>query len=269
MMSGDQQYLPETYFDELAGALTPEDLEVDLSPPQILYLTARDTYSNREQYDARHGAALAAAGGNPLRRFLDRFAGARAHVRAEVSTLYDLYRDARQWVQDHDDVVGIILSGGTVGAHDVNSLLLDYLVLGRCKTRVGGEIVLPGDESGDKTLHTLLGMFRIWHEDSWSRLRPDLLPWLADVEGEEARRFRHWESEAGDFGDRLASSMGRAAAVGATGILNPIVKLPDEVTVAVAFIAGVQGRKVAELKMHQYLVENPDAGWDIPEEDAE
>ncbi len=123
---------------------------------------------------------------------------------------------------------------------------------------LGEDIKLPGDDSQDKTLDTVLGIVRISCEQVWNFKYEKDLPWLANRDDEEANRFKEWEISAGALGDRLAGALGRTAAVAATSLLNPILKLPDEVTVGIAFAAGVQGRKLAELKMHQYLKEHPD-----------
>ena len=46
--------------------------------------------------------------------------------------------------------------------------------------------------------------------------------------------------------------------MGMATILNPFVKLPDEVTLGVSFIAGVAARKGAEYQMQKYLEAHPD-----------
>lgn len=257
MMNEPQQSFAAAYFRELANTLTEADLAMGLGEPNVSRLMSPEALRTSEAYDATNYAAVTAVSLNPFRRFISRFTENADRAKESLNELYGLYSDARQRIESYSDVIDLLVNRRTSNDHDLDTLILNYLVIGKYKTRLGEEISLPGADSQDKTLDTLLGILRIISEDSWNSRYKNNLPWLADDESESATRFKMWEIKASSLGDNLASSLGRAAAVGATGLLSPLVKLPDEVTIAVAFIAGVQGRKLAELKMHQYLLDNP------------
>ncbi|MDQ3864675.1 MAG: hypothetical protein M3317_14490 [Actinomycetota bacterium] len=257
MTTEPQRSFAVSYFDELASELKDDDLALNVEEPNIPPLLTAEALVDGESFDATHHAALTALVLRPFRRFIERFTENKDTTETSLRDLYHVYGDARARIEGYGDVVGTIINRPTTEDHDLNTLILNYLILGKCKTRLGEEIQLPGEDSADKTLNTLLGVVRIISEYSWDTQHTNYLPWLADDESDAAKRFKTWEIPTGKLGDRLASSLGRAAAVGATALVNPFLKLPDEVTVAVAFIAGVQGRKMAELKMHQYLLQNP------------
>jgi hypothetical protein len=245
-----------TYFHDLSTV--PEaDLAVTIEEAYVPSLMSPSALQDPGSFDATNYAAVTAIGLNPVRQFLARFTQSKDVADTSVRELYSLYSDARQRIETFSDVVGLILNQDASGSPDLSTLLLNYLVLGECKTRLGETIALPSDDSKDKPLDTLLGVLRIISEDQWNNRHKTFLPWLADNESDSAAQYKTWEIRAGSLGDTLAGALGRAAAVGATSLLSPFIKLPDEVTIAVSFIAGVQGRKMAELKMHQYLLENP------------
>jgi len=138
--------------------------------------------------------------------------------------------------------------------------LIQYLVGGKCPTRLGDWIKLPGDTSNDPTLETVFGVLRIVQEDSAESQWNLDLPWLTDDKSPDADRKRKWEQKAGDLGGRLGAALGRSAAAGAQGLISTIVKLPDEVVKGIASVAGVTARKAAEVQMQRYLVAHPDLG---------
>lgn len=257
MMNEVPRGFADAYFHDLSSV--PEaDLAKTIEEAHVPALMSPGALQNPNSFDATNYAAVTAIGLNPLRQFLARFTQSRDVADTSVRDLYGLYSDARQHIETYSDVVGLVLNQDTSESPELSALLLNYLVLGECKTRLGETIALPDDNSQDKPLNTLLGVLRIISEDQWNNRHKTYLPWLAEDESDRTARFKEWEIRAGSLGDTLASTLGRAAAVGATSLLSPLLKLPDEVTIAISFVAGVQGRKLAELKMHQYLLENPE-----------
>jgi hypothetical protein len=59
--------------------------------------------------------------------------------------------------------------------------------------QVGGDIALPGNDSKDKSLDTVLGVLRILEEFEFENEWPKKLPWLADDSSDAGTRFRTWK----------------------------------------------------------------------------
>jgi hypothetical protein len=255
--SSSQITFAVSYFEELAEPLDANELAKNISIYGALERQGRFLVSPETEFSYLSQTA-ALSGIDRLKGFFDRFTTSAGKAKTEISKLYELFGEARMQIEKNLDVVKLVLnSDGSNDGRKLDNLIVQYLVSGSCPTRLGEEIKLPDEDSKDKTLDTLLGILRIICEHTWDTKNPDTLPWLADDTSDSARRFIKYESKAGELGDRMASSTGRAAAVGATSLINQLVKLPDEISTVIAFIAGVNGRKIAEVTMHQYLVNNP------------
>lgn len=168
----------------------------------------------------------------------------------EFENLLDIYNQMRAWLDPKNFLDIPPTPEGT--PPNMRTLIVRYLIGGKCLTRVQQEIVRPDiKEFGDKELDMMLDIGRIVLEEQFNaRLN---LPWLA----EDDSRARFWEGNASNVGHYFGGVMGRAiATLGATAI-SPFVKLPDEVTRGVGFMFAVTGRKLAEALMHQELIDNP------------
>lgn len=183
------------------------------------------------------------------------FEGKRAlfqrNPKDEFKNLLEIYNQLRAWL-DPENFLDIPPMPAT-GTPSTRTLIVRYLVGGKCLTRVQQEIIRPDiKEFGDKELDMMLDIGRIVLEEQLNaRLG---LPWIA----EEDTRARFWEGNASNVGHYFGGVVGRAiATLGATAI-SPFVKLPDEVTRGVGFMFAVTGRKLAEALMHRELIDNPD-----------
>lgn len=257
-------------FETLVGTLSESDLSKELravapsQPKTGLVLGAEALETSEEEpslYNVLTQAATVSVKSDAMQTFIGNFVDSPGQAKTAITTLFDYYNRARDQLRNlSDHVEHYILEPSAVTGHTWDEQLLRYLVMGQYQTRLGVTLLLPGDQSRDKTLETVLGILRILFESHFDIQYPNLLPWLADDNSAEAQRFKTWETKAGDLGDRIGSSLGRTAAVTATSLISPFVKLPDEITQAISFLAGVNARKVTELKMHQYLMAHPDLG---------
>ncbi len=132
--------------------------------------------------------------------------------------------------------------------HSLGNRLLQYYVLGKTTTYTGGTITLPKDSSTDQNLETILGTIHIIEEYEAEEAWPKQLPWLADDDSPEAKKYRGWEEIAGDLSDRVGAATGRTAASTAQGLIGTFVKVPDDAVKARASIAGIKARKGTEAR---------------------
>ncbi len=211
--------------------------------------------------DFARSSAFLAVRSSPILRFLKPFDDAEDEAAATASfkDVYKYYKDARNKLESYQDIVSLVLrdKDGKLDPSDIRVQMVNYLLQGECLTRLGEKISVPKEDSSDRSLYLLLGVVRIVNEDIYSRKFHNELTWLAGDSSPEAERFKKYERQAGRFAEHLGSSIGRAASVASASIINPLLKLPDEVTIAISYIAGLQARKAAELQMHRYLVANP------------
>ena len=218
-----------------------------------------------ETYGPEHlmlfDAVKAGTNDAPILGWIGRLLERKDEAEDQVSQVLTMFNGAREQVQTvMADPVGNVMNPPGAGEHTLGNRLLRYLVLGKCDTRLGNDIALPGSDSRDKTLDTIFGVLRITEECVFDDQWPDRLPWLADDDTKPGKRFRAWETKAGDLADRLGAALGRTAAATAQGLISPFVKLPDEVVLAISFVAGITARKTAEEAMHAYLKDNPTTG---------
>ena len=203
-------------------------------------------------------SAMEAARSSPLKKFLARFSSEEDEARTSIKDVYKSYKEASATLEEYQDIVNLILgSGRSLPDNDVRILIYNYLTKGKCKTRLGGEIIMPEQEGSDWSLYTLLGIIRIVNESVYDSRFGNDLPWIAEDSSPAAQRFKKYELQASNLGDRIGSTLGRAASVSAVSLINPVLKLPDEATIAISYISGIQARKVAEIQMHRFLVANP------------
>jgi len=247
-----------TYFKEwVPEAGQQEDLPVP-DAGQLMRLTSADAFEDPEKMDAAQLAAAQAAQASNLGEKLGSFTKSADSAKSNLNELRKMYDSIRETVQQRKDIVALILGAPPGPSKDLDDKILGYLVQGTSYTRLGEEIVLPTESADDRPLLTLLGMVRVVAEHYMDeRLR---LPWLADDDSAEARRFKLWERSAGALGDTIGAALGRAAAVTMSGIISPVVKLPDELTLGISYVAGISTRKAAEHQMHRFLLENPNVG---------
>lgn len=194
----------------------------------------------------------------PLKRFFRRFLEKNTAMK-EVRETYERLKEARNALNLlQKDVIQLVIGSKPSRPEDDPWLLLvDYFAEGKCKTRLGDHISLPADDANDRSLYTLLGVLRIVGEHHINHKFPDQLPWVASDESDERKQYKEYGRKASELGDKIGSAFGRAAAVAAVSVINPIASLPDEATIAMSYFAGITGRKVAEAKMHEYLVNTP------------
>ena len=203
-------------------------------------------------------SAMEAARSSPLKKFLARFSSDEDEARTSIKDVYNSYKEASTTLEEYQDVVNLILGSGRVlPDNDVRILIYNYLTKGKCKTRLGSEIIMPEQEGSDWSLYALLGIIRIVNESVYDSRFANDLPWIAEDNSSAAERFKKYELQASNLGDRIGSTLGRAASVTAVSLINPVLKLPDEATIAISYISGIQARKVAEMHMHRFLVANP------------
>lgn len=256
-LSGQLPQLTETIhsFESLT-----QDLSNELSSgePELAFTTAGFADGPPDMSVLVQSSALEATRRSPLQKFLARFSDSEEEARTSIKDVYKYYKEARATLEEFRDIVQLIVGAGQpLPPHDIRVLILDYLTKGKCTTRLGDEIVMPTDEGSDRSLYTLLGIIRIVNEGVYNQKFTDDLPWLADDNSSAGQRFKKYEMQASKLGDHIGSTLGRAASVSAVSLINPVLKLPDEATVAISFIAGIQARKVAEIQMHRYLVAHP------------
>lgn len=247
-----------TYFKEWA----PEAPEQEVIPvpdaAQLRRLTSAYAYEDPEEMDAAQLAAAQAAQASKIVEKLDGFTSGADSAKRNLNELRKMYDSIREAVQQRKDVVALVIGAPPGPSRELDDKILAYLVQGKSYTRLGEEIPLPAEGTDDRPLLTLLGMVRVVAEHYMDERMH--LPWLADDDGADARRFKLWESKAGALGDTIGAALGRAAAVTMSGIISPVVKLPDELTLGISHVAGISARKTAEFQMHRFLMQNPELG---------
>ncbi len=137
MIDESQNTFAVTYFSEWADKLTQEDLEVGLEAQQAPRLLKADARFDPELLDASQYAAATAVSLTPLRRFINRFIDNGREAREEIEKLYELYGSARQELEVRADNVRELLTNERDDrGHDLQTLLMNYVIKGQCKTRL-------------------------------------------------------------------------------------------------------------------------------------
>jgi hypothetical protein len=210
-----------------------------------------------------NSVAVSVVGGDSLQRKIEHF---NLHPKESIQEIYSLYAI----VQDHltldpkDIIQRVVMDLDDAKRQDVHTQILRYLILGECKTRLGDKISRSEKNIEDIYFDVLLDVARIIFEDRWNNAHN--LPWLADKKSKKSSIFRGWEKRAGDLGNYMGGAVGRAVSAGVTSIISPLIKLPDEVSRAIAFLFGITCRKEAETAMHLEILSNPDHFPEIPKE---
>jgi len=210
-----------------------------------------------------HGVVLSIIKGDNLQHQAEEFKQKPRVAVEETYKLYEIVKDCLT-VKTDDIVQQVAVDLSDKKRQNVQSQILRYMILGECQTRLGEKISRPEKNIEDVYFDVLLDVARVIFEDRWNTANN--LPWLADDQSKTSNIYRGWEKRAGDLGNYMGGAVGRAIAAGVTSVLSPIVKLPDEVSRAIAFLFGVTCRKAAETAMQAEIKHNPDHFPEIPDE---
>jgi hypothetical protein len=246
------------YFQEWGQSLHGDQVLSVPSTDQLQSLLRVEALEEPYAFDASQLAAAQVSQAPAFTEGLRDFTRDDISARQKLKQMLRMYDDIRDALEQRKDVVQLFITAQTGAPRELDNKIVSYLVLGSSPTRLGGQITLPENEGGDKPLLTLLGLIRVIAEHTLDEQFE--LPWLAEDNSEEARRYKTWETNAGDAGDTVGGALGRAVAVGIASVLNPFLKLPDEFSLGVSYFTGVMVRKGAELQMHRYLKEHPEMG---------
>jgi hypothetical protein len=179
--------------------------------------------------------------------------------RKAIKAVYQLYKDVRTFLKpDMGNIVTTIAKDiDDKDNHDLTTLILRYVILGECTTRLGEKISRPDKKIEDVYFDVLLDVARIVFEDRWNKQFK--LPWLENDTTDLGKKCLKWEKRAGDLGDYAGGAFGRAVAAVAATAISPFVKLPDEATKAVGFLFGITARKTSEVVVGNEIIKNPDS----------
>jgi hypothetical protein len=246
------------YFQEW-GQTLHGDQSLSVPPTDKLQpLLRAEALAEPYAFDASQLAAVQVSQTPAFTKDLKDFTRDDISARQKLKQMLRMYDDTRSALERRKDVGQLFVNTQTGSPRELDNKIVSYLVLGNSPTRLGAQITLPEQEADDRPLLTLLGLIRIIAEHTLDEQFE--LPWLAEDNSEEAKRYKTWETKAGEAGDTVGGALGRAVAVGIASVLNPFLKLPDEFSLGVSYFTGVMVRKGAELQMHRYLEEHSEMG---------
>jgi hypothetical protein len=214
------------YFQEWGQTLRG-DQSLSVPPTkQLQPLLRAEALEGPYTFDASQLAAAQVSQAPAFTENLKDFTRDDISARQKLKQMLRMYDDTRNALEQHKNVVQLFTNAQTGSPRELDNKIVSYLVLGSSPTRLGGQLTLPEQEGGDRPLLTLLGLIRVIAEHTLDE--QFALPWLAEDNSEEAKRYKTWETKAGEAGDTVGGALGRAVAVGIASILNPFLKLPDE-----------------------------------------